>query len=157
MVGRTRLSALFLILADPAFAQSPQDRMFPDASSCYSRTYSADHLAQHPAQRVTEIRLSPDFQIAAPLLGLHVEMRLRGTPGGAFEGYGSCENEGGDTLFCGMEGDAGGFAVTPAKDGAILVTVSRLGLSFENEAGFVTLEKDKGDDRTFLLRPSPCM
>ena len=37
-----------------------------------------------------------------------------------------------------------------------LVTVSRSGMSFENEAGFVTLERQTGDDRSFLLRPSPC-
>jgi hypothetical protein len=130
--------------------------MFPGPHSCYARSYTDDHLAKHPQQRVTDIRLSPDFQIADPLLGLHVMLRLRGTPGGAFEGYGYCENAGGDTVYCAMEGDAGGFAVTPAKGGAVLVSVSSLGMSFENDAGFVTLEKEQGDDRSFILRPSPC-
>lgn len=156
MVSRAAACAAIFILAAPALAQSPQDRMFPDAATCYARSYSAAHLAQHPAQRVTAMRLSPDFQIADPLLVLHVELRLRGTPGGDFEGYGYCENNGADTLYCGMEGDAGGFTVTPAKGGAVLVTVSSVGMSFENDAGFVTLEKAKGDDRAFLLRPSPC-
>lgn len=145
-----------MMLGTAALAQSPQDLMFPDAGTCYARIYSADHLAGHPAQRVTGMRLSPDFRIAEPFLGLHVELSLRGVPGGAFEGVGYCENEGGETLYCGLEGDAGGFTVTPAKGGAVLVTVSRSGMSFENEAGFVTLERQTGDDRSFLLRPSPC-
>ncbi len=130
--------------------------MFPDVQTCYLRAYSDDHLEKHQAQRVVEISLTPDFQIADPLLGLRVELRLRGVQGGDFEGYGYCENEGPSTLYCGMEGDAGGFTVTPAKGGAVLVTVSSLGMSFENDAGFVTLEQKKGDDRSFILRPSPC-
>lgn len=155
MVVRSAICAAMLMLAPPALAQSPQDRMFPDATACYARLYAQGHLVQHPAQRVIAIRLSPDFQIADPFLGLHVEVDLRGRDGGSFEGYGYCENEGGQ-LYCGLEGDAGGFTVQEAKGGAVLVTVSSLGMSFENETGFVTLKRDKGDDRSFLLRPSPC-
>lgn len=107
-------------------------------------------------QQVTSIRLAPDFQIADPQLGLHVTVVLRGSPGGAFEAYGYCANDGENTLSCGMEGDAGGFTVQSAKGGAVLVSVSSLGMTFENAAGFVTLEKNKGDDRAFILRPSPC-
>jgi hypothetical protein len=130
--------------------------MFPDAATCYARVYADAHLAQHPAQRVTRMRLTPDFQIAGPLLVLHVELNLRDVPGGWFEGIGSCENAGSTSLYCTMEGDAGGFTVTPAKDGAVLVSVSELGMSFENARGFATLESAQGDDRNFLLRPSPC-
>jgi len=143
------------MFATPTFAQSPQDLMFPSADSCYQRSYSAAHLAKHPAQRVTELRLGPDAGMAATGLALRVEVRLRGTPGGWFEGYGYCESAGGVTLDCLMEGDAGDFAVTPAR-GGILVTVGRSGMSFENDAGFVTLDSKTGDDRSFLLRPSPC-
>lgn len=156
MVGRVVLCGAIFMLAPPALAQSPQDQMFPDAASCYARSYTPVHLAAHPAQRVTAMSLTPDFQIARPNLALHVRLDLRGQPGGSFEGDGYCENEGGETLYCGMEGDAGGFTVTPAKGGTVLVTVSSAGLSFENETGFITLEKHNGDDRSFLLRPSPC-
>ncbi|HLQ18468.1 MAG TPA: hypothetical protein VK146_05765 [Tabrizicola sp.] len=144
------------MLLTPALADSPQDKLFPDATRCYARSYSADHLAQHPAQRVTQLRLSPDFRIGKPLLVLKVDLSLRGTPGGPFEGYGYCETKGDDTLYCGIEGDGGGFTVTPARNGAILLTVSSLGMSFENAAGFVTLDRETGDDRSFMLRPSPC-
>lgn len=130
--------------------------MFPGPDNCYARSYTADHLAEHPSQRVTDIRLSPDVQIVGPSLVLHVELRLRGTPGGAVEGYGYCETEGKDAVACTMEGDAGAFVVTPAKDGAVLVTVSDLGISFETDSGFVTLKRSSGDDRSFMLRPVAC-
>lgn len=137
-------------------AESPQQQMFPGRDSCYARTYTKDHLATHPAQRVIEIAVLPDFTIADPMLGLRVLVRLRGVPGGAFEGFAYCESEGASTLYCGMEGDAGGFAITPAKNGAILIHVSSHGMSFENDAGFATLERNQGDDRSFILRPASC-
>lgn len=130
--------------------------MFPRTDSCYARIYMDSHLAKHSAQRVTQIAISPDFTIAAPLLGVHVRLTLRGVPGGSFEGYGYCENEGDHTLYCGMEGDAGGFQITPAKGGAVLVTVSSNGMAFESEAGFATLDRNSGDDRSFLLSPVAC-
>ena len=130
--------------------------MFPGRDSCYARSYREDHLASHPAQRVTRITILPDFTIAAPMLGVHLTLHLRGVPGGAFEAYAYCENNGDHTLYCGMEGDAGGFQITPAKKGGILIEVSSLGMSFENEAGFATLERSSGDDRSFLLQPVAC-
>lgn len=149
-------AALFICSALPALAKSPQDQMFPGRDSCYARSYTEDHLATHPAQRVTEIAVIPDFTIADPMLGLRVLVRLRGVPGGDFEAFAYCENEGASTLYCGMEGDAGSFAITPAKNGAILIQVSSLGMSFENDSGFATLERNQGDDRSFILRPASC-
>lgn len=157
MVTKAKICGAFLMfLSAPALALSPQDQMFPDRASCYARSYSKDHLAKHPAQQVTEIAVKPDFEIADPMLGLRLWLRLRGVPGGTFEGFAYCENEGGSTLYCGLEGDAGAFVVTPAKGGSILVEVGRYGMSFENAAGFVTLERDQGDDRSFLLHPASC-
>lgn len=156
MVIRSVSCAAILMLATPLAAKSPRDQMFPDSASCYARSYSADHLAAHPAQRVTNLSISPVTDFSEPLLGLYLTLELRGVPGGAFQAYSACENEGGDTLYCMMEGDAGGFQITPAKGGAILVSVSSLGMTFENDTGFATLERSAGDDRSFLLRPQAC-
>lgn len=158
MVTRSAACAALFILAGGVAVQadSPQEQMFRGADSCYARSYSDDHLAKHPAQRVTRITIGPDFSSADPLLVVHLTVDLRGVPGGAFEAYGSCENNGGHTLYCGMEGDAGGFQITPAQKGGILIEVSSLGMSFENDAGFATLERNSGDDRSFLLQPVAC-
>jgi hypothetical protein len=158
MVIRSIACATLLILGISlaAGAQSPQEQMFPRADSCYARSYGSGHLARHPKQRVTRIAVSPDFVTANPLLALELRLQLRGDPGGAFEAYAVCENQGGSTLYCTMEGDAGGFQITPAKNRAILITVSSLGMTFENDGGFVTLERGRGDDRSFILRPFAC-
>jgi hypothetical protein len=141
--------------ASTVAAQSPAQAMFPNQSGCYIRQYSPDHLASHPAQRVTTILLVPEASIAAPMLGLWVNVTLRGVPGGEYEALAYCENSG-TLLSCGMEGDAGSFTVRPDKNGSVLVDVGRYGMSFENERGFETLESSRGDDRSFRLNPAVC-
>jgi hypothetical protein len=153
---RTLYVAIFALSSLPALGKSPQDQMFPGPDSCYARSYSKDHLAKHPEQRVTEIAVIPDFAGADPMLGLRVLLQLRGVPGGTYEAFAYCENLGASTLYCGMEGDAGGFEIKPAKGGAILIEVSSYGMGFENEAGFATLERNRGDDRSFILHPAAC-
>ena len=158
MVARSTAFAVILILGSSlsAGAESPQDQMFPRGDSCYARNYGALHLSQHPDQRVTRFAVSPDFVSDAPRLALELRLQLRGNSGGAFEAHAICENQGEATLYCGMEGDAGGFQITRAKNRGILITVSSLGMSFENEGGFVTLDRNSGDDRSFILRPVAC-
>lgn len=63
------------------------------------------------------------------------------------------ENDGDATLYCVMEGDAGAFQITPAKNGEILIAGSRLGMGFENDTAFATLAATFRDDRSFLLGP----
>lgn len=152
---RSALCAALLMLPALAMAQSPQDRMFPRGDLCYARNYGALHLGQHPEQRVTRFAITPDFVTAAPALALELRLDLRGNDGGAFAASAVCENES-DELYCVMEGDAGGFQISQARNKAILVEVSSLGMTFENEGGFTTLERNRGDDRSFILRPTAC-
>jgi hypothetical protein len=139
----------------PLAAQSPTDRMFPDPDTCYARTYSDDHLAKHPQQRVTQMRLIQGRNANSPFLDLWVKVTLRGPSGGPAEALASCENTS-SVLYCTMEGDAGGFQIEEAKNGSVLVSVSSLGMGFETDLGFVTLERGAGDDRSFLLQPRAC-
>ena len=156
VIDKMTCAAIFMsIAAQPLAAQSPMDTMFPDKSGCYLRQYSPDHLAKHPEQRVTQIGLTAEADVAFPMLGLWVDVTLRGQPGGEFLALAECENIE-DTLYCTMEGDAGAFSIALRKDGAILVEVGRYGMTFENEAGFVTLEQQRGDDRSFLLQKVTC-
>jgi len=146
-------ATLFILPALPATAENAIARFFPDEASCYGRSYSPDHLKSHPQQRVTAMAVSPDFAIDDPMIGLWFATSLRGVPGGNFEAYAYCENGGPDQLLCGMEGDAGSFSISPAKNGAILVEVGRYGIGLEADTGFVTLESQQGDDRSFILQP----
>lgn len=159
MVRLPKLSMAMLMcsVATPLAAQSPADVMFPMRSGCYIRQYAPDHLASHPAQRVTTILLMAEASVAEPMLGVWVGISLRGVAGGEgeYEALAYCENIE-DTLYCGMEGDAGAFTLRPAKDGKVLLEVGRYGMSFENERGFETLESDRGDDRSFLLNSAVC-
>lgn len=150
-----RCAAIFVLMStQAAIAQSPRDQMFPNADSCYARAYTKAHLAKHPGQQVVGISVSRTREVDEPNLGLYLTLQLRGVPGG-FQAYAACENEAGH-LYCTMEGDAGGFQIDPAEDGAILLSVSSLGMSFENDNGFATLERSEGDDRSFLMRPAVC-
>ena len=142
--------------ATPILADTAIQKLFPQKSGCYARSYSAEHLAAHPAQAVTDIIVLAEAEVADPMLGLWVRLNLRGVPGGEFEALAYCETSRTQGLDCGLEGDAGSFSVTPAKNGAILIEVGRYGMSFENDGGYVTLDRNQGDDRSFLLQPAAC-
>lgn len=156
MVRKTGLAiAVAALVAGQAQAESPIQAMFPGKLGCYARSYSDAHLAKHTEQLVTDIALIADPMVADPMLGLWIELDLRGDIAGSYEGFGYCENAG-DGLSCGIEGDGGNFTVTPREDGAILLEVGKHGMSFEAEVDYITLMPDRGDDRSFLLQPAPC-
>jgi hypothetical protein len=161
MVEITKWCSVILVLTgSPLLAETVMERLFPDKSGCYARSYSAEHLAAHPAQRVTRISVIPEAEVASPQLGLWVRLTLRATaePGAAgdFEALAYCSNAGPKSLECGMEGDAGSFLITPARKGAILIKVGKYDMSLENDAGFATLSRKGGDDASFLLPPATC-
>lgn len=121
-----------------------------DAGACFRRDYDAAHLTRHPDQRVTTIAVSRDT--TAPetrLLVLAVRVSLRDS-GEIFAGTAYCEPRGAG-LSCGMEGDAGGFTLTPAKGGAVLLTVGPDGMGFEGAMRFAFVSGTSGDDRVFRL------
>jgi hypothetical protein len=154
----TLCAAISILVGTAALAQSPQEQMFPRSDSCYARIYGAAHLRKHPEQRINRFSITPDFVSVAPRMALELRLGVRdeaGGRGGALEAYAICENTGG-SIYCTMEGDAGGFQIDPAKNRAIQITVSSLGMTFETNDGFITLKRDSGDDRSFILRPSTC-
>jgi hypothetical protein len=145
---------LLVCLASAAVAASPWDMMFAAPGGCYHRDYSSAHLAGHPEQRVTGMTVTSSPGIPAnPWPAVTLTVTLRGPAGGRAEAVAWCENIE-DSLFCGMEGDAGSFSITKARGGAILLSAGHDGMSFETDTGFVTLEARRGDDRSFLLQPA---
>lgn len=148
---RLACAAFFTLSSGFAEAQSPAQRMFPTDAQCYTQAYDAAHLAGHPAQRVTRIALIQDRDVRQPLLGLLVQIGLRGETV-VREASSFCAMEGAVALACRMEDGAGGFTMQPARDGQVLLRVSPQGMEF----GDVTLEPERADDRAFLLRPVVC-
>ena len=144
------------VLASPAVSQSGVELLFNPDPPCFSRNYDAAHLDSHPHQQVTMMVVTADTEDMAldstDDLLLLVDVMVRGvaTP---YSGVAYC-SVAGDGLDCFMEGDAGGFSLTP--DGKRLrLAVGPNGLSFEAD-DFLTLEPDKGDDRVFLLDAGIC-
>jgi hypothetical protein len=130
-----------------------RQELFPRPDSCYARDYDAAHLASHPVQRVTSLALSPDRTAVGEIyLWLWISGTIRGT-GDRLEALAACEPIGA-YLECSMEGDAGEFSIKPAANGAILLEVGPYGMTFEIGGDAVTFDPDRGDDRSFLLRPT---
>lgn len=118
-------------------------------SACYLRRYTARHLSEHPAQQVMAMGLAL-YPEASDQVILNLYVRLR--PGNVrVMGSAYCDQDG-EGLDCRMEGDAGRFSLTGAKNGALRLSVAPAGVSFEGEA-FHTLDGTRGDDRVFLLPP----
>ena len=146
-------AAILILSALPVAAENAIRTFFPDEASCYGRSYSADHLKSHPEQRVTALAIAPDFAIDHPMIGLWIVGSVRGVPDDDIERYAYCENGAPGQLDCGMEGDAGSFTLSAAKNGGVLIEVGRYGMSFEGSSDFVTLDSHRGDDRSFILQP----
>jgi hypothetical protein len=93
-----------------------------DASlGCFTRTYDRAHLARHPDQLVTQVRLRiyrppPDVKVA---YWFSAQFRLRGRNETLRTG-GLCTNERPGVLRCIVECDGGGVDVAPRADGVMM-------------------------------------
>ncbi|MGB3338384.1 MAG: hypothetical protein WBA73_14515 [Devosia sp.] len=129
------------------------------AQSCWSRQYSAEHLAAHPNQLVTAMRFTirfdeivndnPDFY------SFRLEADLRGGQSGRALGYCS-EFE--RQVSCSVECDGGGVAVSHAADGKVLLDLTKHGyIRMADSCGSGELEgfglEAGPDDKQFLLSP----
>jgi hypothetical protein len=119
------------------------------AASCFARGYSTQHLSSHPAQRVDWIGLEETGLTEGGADVLSLRVRLRNSAE-VYEGQAYCRL-GGDGALCTMEGDAGGFTLSPRADGRILMSVDPSGLFLEGARDITELSGTRGDDRAFLL------
>ena len=100
-------------------------------SACWTRTYSADHLAAHPGQQVSSMWL--DLETPEPdgaVFGtLGIGLSIPGAP--SFEATILCEAPVGTEQACGVACDGGSFTLTHrANDGSVLLSNTSGGLSF---------------------------
>ena len=141
-MNRTALAGVLLILAVPATAA-------PDALGCFTRTYDRAHLAQHPDQMVTAVKLRiyrpPPENVDK--YWFVAQFRLRGKDE-TLRTSGIC-NERVSGLRCLVECDGGGVDVVPrARDATMYL--DRISGPACNEDSGQELTGGK-DDRVFRL------
>jgi hypothetical protein len=141
-MNRIALAGVLLMLAVPATAG-------PDALGCFTRTYDRAHLAQHPDQVVTAVKL----RIHRPPRGnadkywFLAQFRLRGKDE-TLRTNGIC-NDKASGLRCSVECDGGGVDVVPrARDATMHLDRISGPACDEDSAQELTGGKD---DRVFRL------
>jgi len=140
-MNRIAFAGVLFILAVPATAG-------PDALGCFTRTYDRAHLAQHPDQVVTAVKL----RIYRPPPGnadkywFLAQFRLRGKEE-TLRTNGIC-NEKASGLRCLVECDGGGVDVVPRARDATVHLDRISGPACEDSGRELTGGKD---DRVFRL------
>ena len=155
---RAALSAFALLptVESPAAATLWDSHLGGRQDRCYARTYDAAHLRAHPKQRVTAIMIrtakadKSDDNRPPKSFVLGFAFRLKGRDE-VFSMSAGCAHHG-PGISCSLEGDGGRFDLTPSGD-ALKLTGERIELEGERTVS-PDLAKG-GDDRVFILRPSP--
>lgn len=123
------------------------------AAPCYARTYDRKHLAAHPKQKVVHFFVTrSDIDQGKPpkTFDLSFGFRLRDSTD-SFSSLAACAAKG-EGATCLVEGDGGGFRLTPRPDGLLVTVVDFLAVE-----GMESFSPDlaESDDREFRLYASP--
>lgn len=141
----------------PAMA-GPFETIFSGGTGCYRRVYDRAHLKAHPLQRTIEIEIGYRPQPAdrrgteSGLVQIYLFSRYRGDAkplAGGHEAY--CRPDG-RTTSCSVDGDAGGFFLTPLGRRSVRLEIKDR-LTIETDTDFVDMQAS--DDRTFVLYRQP--
>jgi hypothetical protein len=136
----------------------------PKAYACFVRRYDAEHMAQHPLQKVSVMKLLITAEKVPEDVGLNYSFRLgvnfRQRPGD-FDSSGDCGHThasetptGSVQLGCGVDCDGGGINVTLSPDKkSVIVKLDRIRIWRANkpdeEAGHSL--QGGADDRVFRV------
>jgi hypothetical protein len=144
----------------------------PDAAFCFARTYDAEHLKQHPEQKVTELLLfiryislredeahlvatddggtvkqyfNYDFTLAAKVKDRNQTL------------YASGDCTSGEGIGCGVDCDGGGIELEPiaGKPDELLVRLERIRMTLGCGEGQEVELEGGTDDRLFKLTKAP--
>lgn len=120
---------------------------------CFVRSYSEQHLKDHPQQQVTYIALSPSpLSDGGAVEEIDLFIQVRSTDY-QYHALAYCQPIAGGSL-CSIEGDGGQFTLTPAKGRDLYLTVQPGGLGLEGQTETLRIEADRGDDRKFRIPPT---
>jgi hypothetical protein len=133
------------------------------AYACFTRKYDAAHLAQHPVQKVSAMKLLMTAEQMPEVEGLSYSFRLglnlRNRPGG-FDSSGDCSRPDVSEvapdklhLACNVDCDGGGISVELTNsDKSTLIRLERIALWRDNKPEAEPLSLSGGqDDRVFRL------
>lgn len=134
------------------------------AYACFVRRYDADHLARHPLQKVSVMKLLLTAEHVAEDQGLNYSFRLgvdfRNLPGD-FDSSGECGHaqasetpSGAIEVACGVDCDGGGITVEAVKDGkSVMVKLESVRIWRANKPDEEAAHMLEGgaDDRVFRL------
>jgi hypothetical protein len=144
----------------------------PDAQACYARTYNAEHLQQHPKQKVTELVLFLRYITLSEEDATLISTENGGTEKQYFRNdftlaaktkehdrtlYASGDCASAEGIGCGVDCDDGGIELEPAPGGPdeLLVRLERIRMTLGyGEGEEVELEGGE-DDKLFKLTKSP--
>jgi hypothetical protein len=123
------------------------------AYACFVRRYDADHLAQHPKQKVASMKLLVSAETFEADNQLHNSFRLGfryRNRNADFDSSGSCHHavftKGGDEvrLGCGVDCEGGGLGIALSKDDkSAVVRLESIRIWLHNKA-------TEGEDRTLV-------
>ncbi|MBN8942298.1 MAG: hypothetical protein J0H01_22520 [Rhizobiales bacterium] len=143
---RAGLAFASLAVAVTAAAAQPERRGDPlrdllsagtSGRLCYARSYQADHLAEHPQQRVTTMTLSLKRGRASPA-EFQIFVTVRGDRD-LWSAGGECQASG--SIVCSVECDGGGFSIAGnATPQAVL-------LNLEQPHGRISMNGCDGGER----------
>lgn len=137
---------------DKAKAAAFDGRMFggplsPKTYACFVRRYDASHLAQHPKQKVSAMKLLVTAEEAPEVnYSFRLSFKYRHRAGN-FDSSGYCshsvaENSGGEIrLGCGVDCEGGGIEVAMKDDKSALIRLERIRIWQRNKA-----DEDASDD-----------
>lgn len=139
--------------------------------ACFVRHYDAAHLARHPQQKVTVMKLlitgegkpadAEEMKEKGPLTNYSFRLGLRFRHrGGNFDSSGACghpraaeETPDKLQLFCGVDCDGGGISIEMANnDKSTLIRLTRIRIWQNNKPDDESIDLSGGaDDRVFRL------
>src|SRR6478609_1342579 len=156
LVALTLAASVAIAFPEPSHAQDGIDkakaadfdarlfaRPFDEKTyACFVRRYDADHLGQHPRQKVSTMKLLVTAEIPPEEKTVNYSFRVglqyRHRPG-KFDSSGSCghvvaEDKGDEIrLGCGVDCDGGGIAVAIKDDKSAVIRLQRIMLWHRNK------------------------
>ena len=157
------VATLTALTSTPVTAQTLAEILAPrpDTYACWQRSYSADHLAEHPLQKVTEVFFHLSYyemehhEAGKGNYSFSVDFTTPERKGGA---GGLCYQDDQGQVICGGDCDSGALTIRNARtEGSLLLELTSGGMTLtdcgDDTPFYLPAEPD---DTLFLVHPAHC-